>query len=300
LTTGGSAPSRSTPFKRLGRFVHRRRKLVVVAGVLALVLLVPIIITVGNSTSLQQGSASGNQLESVKASNLISAQFSRTVANSTLLVVVKGSNVSSPATQVFVSKLMHSIASASNLKCLNQTADVYSPLYSAIIGVHDATYAAVHGANATAKLLLGVPALYLGAWQQAFMTTHNVTLANGAAFDYASRTLSAANATAYQFYTSHVLSLFNAAWASSWPDKTLATVSFNERASLAARTAGLQYLNTYTPSSKSFGAGLLSSLTLADYITGSTAQTDSKIAAFAQGYISNSTGFSQKFVNSAY
>ena len=63
MATGRSASPRSTPFKRVGGFVYRRRRYIVVAWVLALVLLVPVIITVGSSTSLNEGTATGSQLE---------------------------------------------------------------------------------------------------------------------------------------------------------------------------------------------------------------------------------------------
>jgi len=268
--------------------------------VLALVLLVPVIMTATGATSLQQGNASGSQLESVRASNLISAQFARSVANSTLLVVIKGANVSSPATQVFVSRLLRTLESDASLKGLNQTADVYSPLYSAVRGVNQATNSALKGANGTALLLLGVPSLYFGAWQQAYSSTHDVTAADRAAFSYAANTLLAANATSFKNYTSHLLSMFNSTWSSSWSNEQLANISVLSRASLAARTAGTAYLRAYTPASKSFGSALLGSVTLAEYVTDSHAQANSRLVSFSQAYISNSTGFSQKFVSSAY
>jgi RND superfamily putative drug exporter len=271
-----------------------------VAWILILVLLVPVIATVGNSTSLQQGSASGGQLESVRASNLISAQFSRTVANSTLLVVVKGANVSSAATQEFVARLVHYISSESGIKGLNRTTDVYSLLYSAINGANHGAYSALRGANASASLMLGVPALYFGAWEQAYSASHNVTSSNRAAFSYAANALSTANVTAYDDYSSHVLSLFSSAWVSSWAGIQPANMTLLARASAAAHTADIEYVDTYTPASRTFGTQLLSSITFAEYFTGTSSQTNARLVAFAQGYISNSTGFSQKFVASAY
>ena len=280
--------------------MYVRRRYVVVVWILALVLLVPVIMMAGDATSLQEGTATGSQLESVQASGLISAQFAKTVANSTLLVVVSGANVSSPATQDFVNRLVGYLGSDSSLKGLVQTADVYSPLYSAVKGVNRAAYATTEGANRTAGLLLGVPALYLRAWEQSYASGHNVTLADRAAYNYAAGTLSAANATAYRLVSSQVLSLFNSSWASSWSNSTYAGDTILERASQAARTSGVQYLDRYMASSKSFGAALLDSVSLADYVTGNSTQLGSRLAQFAQGYVASSTGFSQRFVSSAY
>jgi RND superfamily putative drug exporter len=300
LASGKIEPRRSPPFKRIGHFVYRRKRIVVVAWVLALILLIPVILTVANSTSLNEGSATGSQLESVQASSLISAQFAKTVANSTLLVVVTGSNVSSPATQGFVGKLVQYLEADPSLKGLNQTLDVFSPLYSAIRGVNSATFSAVKGANASAKLLLGVPALYFGAWEQAYSKTSNLTYADGTALGYAASTLSNANATAYRDYSSHVLSFFNSTWVSSWSDPRLSNATVLARASVAARQAGLEYVAAYMPASKAFNGALLNSITLADFLTDTSAQENTRVVAFAQGYISNSTGFSQTFVGSAY
>ena len=299
MSAGAQGHRRSTLFKKLGGLVYRRRRIIVVAWILALILLLPIIMTVTNSTSLNEGAASGSQLESVQASNLISAQFSRTVANSTLLVVVKGANVTSPATQEFVSGLVHYLEADSGLKGLNQTIDVYSPLYSAIKGVNGATYSAVRGANATARLLLGVPALYFGAWVQAYSKTGNVTYADEAAFSHAADTLSSANATAYSDYSSRVLSLFNSEWTSSWSNGQLSGLNLTGRASYAARLAGLEYVDTRMPASKAFDSALLGSITLAEYVAGS-GEANLRIVSFAQNYVSNSTGFSLQFVSGAY
>ncbi len=290
----------STPFRRLGGLVTRRRRYVVVAWILALVLLVPVIMSVGGTTSLNVGVASGGQLESVQASSLISAQFAKTVANNTLLVVVKGANVSAPATQAYVDKLVRYLDDDSALKGLNKTTDVYSPLYSAIRGINVAAYASVNGANASARLLLGVPALYFGAWVQAYSKTGNVTASNQAAFSYAASTLSSANATAYNEYSSHVLSLFNSSWTSSWSNSYFANMSLAARASFAARSAGMAYVSAFMPSSKPFNYALLDSITLAEYVSGNSSLVNSKIVAFGQGYVSNSTGFSPQFVSSAY
>jgi len=273
---------------------------VILAWVLALVLLIPVIISVTNSTSLNEGSASGSQLESVQASQLISAQFSKTVANSTLLVVVKGANVSSPATQEFVNSLVRYLGTDSTLKGLNQTIDVYSPIYSAIRGVNGATYSAIAGANGSARLLLGIPALYFGAWVQAYSASGNMTHANGVAFNYTAGTLSRTNSTTYQNYSSHVLYLFNSSWVSSWSNPKLSNASLLARASSAARDAGLDYVGTYMPASRLFNDALLRSVSLAEYVSDNRTESNARIVTFAEGYISNSTGFSPQFVSASY
>jgi len=295
------APSKgAAPFKALGDFVYKRRKYIVVAWILALVLLVPVILQEGNFTSLQQGSASGSQLESVQASNIISLEFARTVPNSTLLVVVSGQNVTTPSTQGFINSLVTSLKSDPAIQGLNQTSDVYSPIYSTITSLNRATFSTLKGANGTAHLLLGVPELYVGAWSQAYASSKNVQQANSAAYNYSAAALEGANATSYMLYSSKVLSLFNDAWVASWANQSLSAQSPLARGTVAARSAGADYLETYMPTAKPLGDALLQSVTLTEYATDSHSQADSRLSSFVVGYVSNSTGFSREFVGATY
>ncbi len=282
----------SAPFRRLGGLVYRRRKIIIVAWIIALIIVVPIIVNEGEVTSLQLGAASGTELESVKAANLISAQFSRAVANSTLLVVVTGDNVSSPGAQSFVRQLTSYLRADNDIHGLNQTADVYSTLYSAITGVNGAAYVAEAGANGTSRLLFGVPALYFLAWQQAYASTHNVTQANGIAYSTAAGTLGSGNATV-------LLGLFNSAWSATWSDASLANSSLIVRATVAATSADYKYVGAYGGSAKPFSYAVLKYFSFASYLAGGS-QWESGLSSFAVGYVSNSTGFSQKFVESSY
>lgn len=292
--------SGSSFFKGLGRLVYRRRKYIIVAWVIALVAVLPIITNEGKVTSLQLGTASGSDLESVRAANLISTEFAKTVPNSSLLVVVTGSNVSSPATQRFVAGLAASLESDPNIRGLNQTLDVYTELYSAIGAVNRAAYTALSGANGTSQLLLGVPALYLGAWQQAYASTHSLAAADAIAYNTTASTLSAANATAYSNYSSHLLSLFNSTWVQSWSNPALANSTVLTRATLAAQSADAQYLDSYSPATKPFASALLQSYNLTAFLTDTKAQEAATLSSFAVGYTARSSGLTTTFVNSSF
>jgi putative drug exporter of the RND superfamily len=300
LASGSSSSRASAPFRRLGHIVYRRRKYIVVAWIVALVLLVPIIIQVANYTSLEQGSATGGSLESVQASNIISAEFPTSVPNSTLLVVVTGSNVSSPATQEFTATLLHDIRTDSSIQGLTQSLDVYSPLYSAVQGLNTGVFKTLSSANSTSRLLLGVPALYVGVWEQSYTMTKNITESDEFAFNYTATTLSSENATTYRLVSSHLLSTFNSDWAASWTDQALAGENLTRHASAVALEAGIQYLGSYMPTSKSFGSALLSVVSLDDFVNDSRLAFDSKLSAFSIGIVSNSSGFSKQLVGSAF
>ncbi|MDG6910125.1 MAG: MMPL family transporter [Nitrososphaerota archaeon] len=300
MTTEPRKGSGSSFFRNLGKFVYRRRKYIIVAWVIALVAVLPVVMMEGSVTSLQLGTATGSNLESVVASNLISAEFAKTVPNSSLVIVVTGPNVSSSATQRFVTGLASSIENDKNIVGLNQTVDVYSTLYSAVNGSNRGAYSAYSGANGTSQLLLGVPALYFGAWQHAYSSTHSVSLADSVAYNTTANTLSAANKTAFTDYSSHLLDLFNSTWAGSWSDPSLANSSVLTRATVAAQSADAQYLATYAPSTKPFASSLLQAYNLTAFVTDTEAQSASTLSSFAVGYTANSSGLSTAFVNASF
>ncbi|MDA4125350.1 MAG: MMPL family transporter [Thaumarchaeota archaeon] len=296
----GPSKASSTPFKRLGRVVYRRRKYVIIAWLVVLLALIPIIENAAKYESLQQGSATGSNLESVKADDLVSTQFGKTVPNSSLLVVISGANVSSPATQTLIRHILASVKTNSSIVGLNQTANVFSPLYAAITSVNKAVYSTLKGANGTSRLLLGVPALYFGAWEKAFGSTYNVTEANAVANRTAATTLNSANSTAYALYSSRVLSSFYSSWVSSWTNPANANVSLLARATESAQTADASYLATHAAKSRAFSQAVLESVTLGDFLSDNQTQASSRLSKFSVGYLANETSLSTKFVNSTY
>jgi len=102
---------------------------VVVLWIVALVALIPAVLNEGNVLSLSQGSASGSNLESVQASKIIRAQFGSSVPNNTLIIVVTGKNVTTPAVQDAISNLVSQVKSDKNVTGVQSVTSVYSVLY---------------------------------------------------------------------------------------------------------------------------------------------------------------------------
>ncbi len=195
----GSKPSHRTPFDRLALFVYRRRRYVLVAWILALVLLIPLLSSVGNYESLQQGSTVGVNLESAAADNLVSTQFQRSAANTTLIVVITGNNVSSLATQSFIRQIETNIRSDKSVVGVVNEVDVFSKLYAAIGGVNAGSLSAQSAATSFSGPFLQV-------WNQTYTATGNVTKADENAFSsiHGSLTSSAAREILALFYGSWV------------------------------------------------------------------------------------------------
>ena len=295
-----SGSNSSTPFRRLGKAVYRRRRYVIVAWIIALVLVVPAILNEGKVSSLNQIGTTGNQSESAQAANIISAEFSRTVANSTLLVVVSTNNASSLQTQSLLRGLVSSLKADKNIHGLNQTIDVYSTLYSAIMGANKGAYAALKGANGTSRLLLGVPALFLGVWEQEFAKTGNLTSSNAVANETSAATLSEANSTAYRLYSSHVLALFYSAWQANWLNPANSNLTVIARGSQSATQADSQYISTYARNTKAFSESVLRAITFSDFLSDNRTQANQKLTNFAIGYVENTSSLSPSFVTAGY
>jgi RND superfamily putative drug exporter len=296
MKTGSS----SSAFRRLSGFVVKRRRYVVVAWILALVAVVPLLSGLGKATSLQQGAATGSKLESVLAGNIITAQFQKSVANSSLLIVLTTKDAASVPTQSFVKQVVSEIKLNSAVTGLTGSVDVYSTLYRVLTGLNKGAYTAYTSANSTDRLLLGVPALYVGIWEQAFNSTHDVPTANKIAFQQAAAKLSGGNQTAYRLYSSHVLSLFNDTWARSWRDPPTANLSVFVRASLSASGSSLAYVDTYMSRAKGFGEALVKTITLQDFLTDSPKQYSTRLSTFAVRYVSNTSSLSPSLVNATF
>jgi len=124
-----SKKSKGTVFSRLGELVVRKHRIVVVLWVIALVAVIPAVLNEGNALSLSQGGTSGNNLESVRASNIIQAQFGSTVPSNSLIIVVTGKNITTPAVQDTINTLVSQIKSDKNLTGVQSVTSVYSVLY---------------------------------------------------------------------------------------------------------------------------------------------------------------------------
>src|SRR5713226_9473492 len=127
-------------FEVLGGFIVRRKYFLIIAWIVIFAVVIPIVIKAGNQTSLQQGSTSGNKLESVQADNIISAQFAKTVPNSSLLIVISATNISSPQTQSFIERLITQIKENSTVRGVQDITSVYSVLNPVLNHTDTATY----------------------------------------------------------------------------------------------------------------------------------------------------------------
>lgn len=291
---------RSNSFARLGKVITKRKYLIILAWLVILALVLPFVLDLSGVVSLQLGSASDAQLESVRASNVISLQFSSTVHSNSLIIVVSTSNASSIQTQEFIDKVVTEVESNSSISGLQSVTSIYSILVPTLNQTNQGTYALFDNSNMTSYLLYGVPAQYLNAWSSAFNQTQNVTLSNQIAYNQTAYFLNQTDPITFQLYSSHVLDLFNASWTQSYPDLQMQNYTLIEIASAACNNSSQMYVYQYMNGQQDFGLALIESFSLQDFMTDSPQQNAQKLQNFAVEYISNSSGLSVDLVNSTF
>jgi putative drug exporter of the RND superfamily len=163
-------------FGKLGRLIVKRKTAIIALWIILLAVILPVVITAQGVNSLQMGASSDSNLESVKASDIISAQFSSSVANNTLVIVVSADNVSSLDTQRFIDELINQIQDNENITGIENITSVYSILIPALNGTNQGVYLAYKNGNLTYTMLNSVPAIYSNVWSGAYDQTVNSVL----------------------------------------------------------------------------------------------------------------------------
>ncbi|MCW4009451.1 MAG: MMPL family transporter [Candidatus Bathyarchaeota archaeon] len=158
-------------FEKMGRRIAKRKYAVILAWLLILVLVVPFVLDTSGVISLQLNSASDKNLESARASDIISEQFSTTVADNTLMIVVSSQDVSSLETQAFINRLTSDIKANGSISGLESVNSVYSVLVPILNQTNQGVYIAIDNANLTFNLLYGVPTAYMTVWGTAYNQT---------------------------------------------------------------------------------------------------------------------------------
>jgi len=182
-------------FDRLGSFIVRRYKLVLVAWVCILILAVPLAMRVNDVVSYQQETSSTGQSESEHAQAILDKQFPRAISNSTLIIVLEAANVSSPEMRTFMLELEQRVHSDINVTYKEAdtpgafprsfisiyTAEGYI-LSQAVLGMNDGLYQTEALVNQTAQMFYGIPAMHAQTWAMATNSSANVTVRDGEAY----------------------------------------------------------------------------------------------------------------------
>ena len=166
-------------FGKLGRLITKRKYAIIAVWILLLAIILPVALTASGVSSLQMGESTGTNLESNKASDIITAQFQKSVSNDSLIIIVSTDNASSINTQKFLDDLVNQINGSSRITGLENITSVYSILIPTLNQTNQGIYFAYNNGNLTYNLLYSVPTIYSNVWYAAYNETKNGNLVPG-------------------------------------------------------------------------------------------------------------------------
>ena len=157
-------------FDRIANGLTKHYKKVLIAWIIVLLISVPAILQVNNVINYQQTQGASGNYESSQAQNIITADFQRSVANGTLLIVLQANNISDANSRNFVLELQQRIQNSSDIKDLQSVSSVYTSaelvMEQYIMQLGPSSRPAEAQINESAFLLWGIPALQVANWNQ--------------------------------------------------------------------------------------------------------------------------------------
>lgn len=155
-------------FEKLADNVVRHFKLILIMWIVALLCITPAITKVNEVLVYQESEMVEGEMESLIAQEIIDEQFPVALANSTLLIVVTGPDMSSEDVRDFCLDLQDNATAAGALAYLEDFSSVYSVYESMIYALASQLGPAMveteYQVNLTVSLLYGLPSIYVGNW----------------------------------------------------------------------------------------------------------------------------------------
>jgi len=151
-------------FRKLGRTVVRRRKVVIVVWIALFLGAVPLASRLNEVTSAGSGGFDAPNAESTKAQDVIDEQFPRVFPNSSAIVVLQGPDITNAGARDFALAFEASVVAPGAQANLSNFTSVYSVARE--LAAQTATFVGplVWSVNFTAFAVYGVPSMHLGNW----------------------------------------------------------------------------------------------------------------------------------------
>ena len=122
-------------FSKLADFIIKHYKFVIIAWLVILFYAFPLIFKINDVVVYSETEVNLNKLESIKAQNLIDENFPGQIANSTIMIVIQNSDVTSPDVRNYSTSLYNNIRNDSGIQGVISVDYVYSVLETYIAGV---------------------------------------------------------------------------------------------------------------------------------------------------------------------
>ena len=287
-------------FERLGSFIVKRYKFILVAWVFILVACTPLIMRVGEVTTAQQETGGGAPTESDKAAEIIDKQFPRAISNSTMLIVVVNDDVTDQGARDMLLELERRVQSDPAIRYLETNTpgafpkdfvSVYTVERFVLVQAVDGMNSGMYGMAGTVQLVWGIPAQYLGVYGA---TTGNDTEAERQV--NATIQATAAQDPATGAMLSGYFTLFRMNWQASANNTTL-LMDPQLRAELAGRAAVQAFVQG--PGIPAAQAGLM--LAAANSFNVTTFMDPALVQGFAVGALAQSANITNlTFLSGVY
>ena len=151
-------------FDKIADVVVRHHKKILILWLVVLILAVPAITRVNEVLVYQESEMVEGDIESLNAQEIIDEQFPTSIANSTIMIVVTGPDVTSNASRDFSLGVEARSTAEDGLAYVEEFSSVYSVYRQVIMGtvfeLGPVLYETEEEVNFTAFLLYGVPSGY--------------------------------------------------------------------------------------------------------------------------------------------
>ena len=153
-------------FTKLADVVIKRHKLIIAVWIVVLFYVFPLVFKINDVVVYQETEVGMEDLEAMRADEIISQDFAGQVSNSTMMIVIQNSNVLSPEVRDFAWGIYEDILNDSRLQGISSVNFLYSAIQSYISGVAMSTapmeYMLYAQTNQTAQIVYGLPSQIAG------------------------------------------------------------------------------------------------------------------------------------------
>jgi RND superfamily putative drug exporter len=122
-------------FSKLADFIIKHYKFVIIAWLIILFYAFPLIFKINDVVVYSETEVNLNKLEAIKAQNLIDENFPGQIANSTIMIIIQNSDVTSPDVRNYSTSLYNNIRNDNGIQGVISVDYVYSVLEAYIAGV---------------------------------------------------------------------------------------------------------------------------------------------------------------------
>ena len=128
--------SRVPTFARIGAFVGRRYKLIIVFWILLFATSFPLSQQLSQVTTSSTSGGQSNTSQSALAQNLIAEEFPHPQSNASAIILLQGNDVTDNATKIFTLRLEQRLEAPGVLNSLEKVTTIYSIVRMALIGAY--------------------------------------------------------------------------------------------------------------------------------------------------------------------